>query len=101
MIRAACGVALLASLFLAAIALADEATTKPDHVSIDIKRANWEPMVLTSLPDPPADNVSMDLSGEHPKFTSREAGANGVFEYRLHAPIDWQRYPFMIVHYRA
>jgi hypothetical protein len=58
-------------------------------------------MVLTSLPDPPADNVSMDLSGEHPKFTSREAGANGVFEYRLHCPVDRNRYPFMIVRYRA
>jgi hypothetical protein len=80
---------------------ADEPTTRPDHISIDIKRNNWEPMVMTTLPDPPADNVSMDLTKDNPMFTSREPGANGVFEYRLHAPINSKRYPFMIVHYRA
>src|ERR1051325_9689032 len=90
---------LVASLCLARLAHGDDAPK--DHVVIDIKRPVWEPMVLINQQEPPADNVAIDLNGEHPIFTSHEAGANGVFEYRLHAPIDPARYPFLIIKYKA
>jgi hypothetical protein len=87
------------SLCVAQFSFAQDAPA--DRIVIDINRRVWEPMVLASLPDPPSDNVSLDVSKDHPMLTSREAGANGIFEYRLHLPVDAVRYPFLVIKYKA
>ncbi len=74
---------------------------EPDHILLDTKR-NWEPIVYGTAPaNTPADVVSMDLKGDIAKFCSYDSDKRGTFQYRLHIPIEVEKFPFVVLRYRA
>jgi hypothetical protein len=91
----------LASLvvLLAGTAAAAAADAPPTRVVVEMHR-KWEPIVLPSLDLPTADCVGMDLYAEHATFVTASAGI-GLFEYPLHVPIPVERYPVLVLKYRA
>ena len=45
--------------------------------------------------------MSIDLKGEHAKFCSFDANKWGTFQYRLHIPVEIDKLPIIVMHYRA
>src|SRR3954465_13429347 len=90
--------AIITVLFMSTrIAVAADA---PARVTIDLKR-NWEPLVMSTMPEGAADNASMDLAGEGAAFPPHEAGPIGTFEYDFDIGVDSAAYPILVLKYRA
>ena len=59
-----------------------------DQITIDLHRPRWS---LTSYPAAqakPANDCSMDLRGEFPKFICNDPGLRATYEYEFDLPIE-------------
>src|SRR5436305_15264045 len=87
----------LFTVLLAFNVLAD-APNERDHIVIDLKR-QWHFSGFSPGQIKVADNYSMSLSGEYPKFACNEPGARATWQYNFDLPIEMSTFPTFTLKY--
>jgi hypothetical protein len=77
-----------------------DAPVDRDHITIDLKR-QWHFSGFSPGEIKVADNYSMSLSGEYPKFTCNDPGARATWQYNFDLPIEMTTFPTFTLKYRA